>query len=74
MTFSFIPPTGNILPVKETSPVIAKFWISGLFKAKDNKALTSVQPALGPSLGVAPFYFKIMIKNYKIIIKHKKST
>ena len=54
MTFSLIPPTGSTLPVNEISPVIATFWIKGLLRASDNKALTIVQPALGPSLGVAP--------------------
>ena len=52
--FSLIPPTGNILPVSEISPVIAKFSITGLFKAKDSRVVTTVHPADGPSLGVAP--------------------
>lgn len=54
MTFSLIPPTGKTLPVNETSPVIATFCINGLFIASDNKAETIVQPADGPSFGVAP--------------------
>ena len=54
MTFSLIPPTGKIFPVKDTSPVIAKFAITGRFIANDNNALTIVHPAEGPSLGVAP--------------------
>lgn len=54
MTFSLIPPTGKIFPVKDTSPVIAKFSITGRFIANDNKALTMVHPAEGPSFGVAP--------------------
>lgn len=52
--FSLIPPTGKILPVNEISPVMAVFCLIGFFKAKDNKALTIVQPALGPSFGTAP--------------------
>jgi hypothetical protein len=54
MTFSRIPPTGSILPVSEISPVIATFCLIGLSQANDNNALTIVQPADGPSLGVAP--------------------
>lgn len=54
MTFSFIPPTGKTRPVKETSPVIATFCFIGLFKPSDNNAVTIVQPADGPSFGVAP--------------------
>jgi hypothetical protein len=54
MTFSFIPPTGKTRPVKETSPVIATFCFIGLFKASDKNAVMIVQPADGPSLGVAP--------------------
>jgi hypothetical protein len=58
MTFSLIPPTGRTFPVSETSPVIATFCIIGVSKASDNKALTIVQPAEGPSFGVAPLKFK----------------
>lgn len=54
MTFSLIPPTGNTRPVNDTSPVIATFCFIGLFKASDRSAVTMVQPADGPSLGVAP--------------------
>lgn len=54
MVFSLIPPTGRTFPVSETSPVIATFCLIGVFKAKDISAVTIVQPALGPSLGVAP--------------------
>jgi len=54
MTFSFIPPTGKTLPVSDTSPVIARFCLTGVPIANDNKAVTMVQPALGPSFGVAP--------------------
>ena len=41
-------------PVRDTSPVIAKFCRTGLFVARDNNAVIIVQPAEGPSLGVAP--------------------
>lgn len=54
MVFSLIPPTGKILPIKEISPVIATSCLIGLFLAKDNSAVVMVQPALGPSFGVAP--------------------
>lgn len=55
IVFSLIPPTGSILPVSDTSPVMATFSRTGWLVAKDNKAVTMVQPALGPSLGVAPW-------------------
>lgn len=54
IVFSLIPPTGSILPVSDTSPVMATFWRTGRLVARDNNAVTMVQPALGPSLGVAP--------------------
>ena len=54
IVFSLIPPTGRTLPVNDTSPVMAIFCLIGRFIASDNKAVTIVQPALGPSLGVAP--------------------
>jgi hypothetical protein len=54
ITFSLIPPTGKTRPVKETSPVIATSCLIGLFKASDKSAVTMVQPADGPSFGVAP--------------------
>lgn len=47
-----------------------------MFKANDNKAVTIVHPALGPSLGVAPYinsnYNKKMFKLLTIIIKFNK--
>lgn len=49
-----MPPTGNTLPVRETSPVMARFCRTGRSKARESRAVTMVQPALGPSLGVAP--------------------
>jgi len=48
--------------VSEISPVIAMFCLIGLFSASDIIAVTIVQPALGPSLGVAPLQNKV---NYK---------
>lgn len=54
IVFSLIPPTGKIFPVSETSPVIATFWRTGWFNANERRAVTMVQPALGPSFGVAP--------------------
>jgi hypothetical protein len=55
MTFSLIPPTGKTRPVNDTSPVIATFCLMGLFKPRDRSAVTIVQPADGPSFGVAPY-------------------
>jgi hypothetical protein len=54
MTFSLIPPTGRTRPVNDNSPVIAIFCLMGLFKPSDRSAVTIVQPADGPSFGVAP--------------------
>lgn len=54
ITFSLIPPTGKTFPINDTSPVIATFFRIGLFIANDNKAVTIVIPALGPSFFVAP--------------------
>lgn len=55
IVFSLMPPTGRIFPVRDSSPVIATFWRTDRFIASDNNAVTIVQPALGPSLGVAPW-------------------
>ena len=55
MVFSLMPPTGSTLPVRETSPVMARFCNTGCPRARDSSAVTMVQPALGPSLGVAPW-------------------
>lgn len=52
--FSFIPPTGSILPVNVISPVMARFCRAGLFIAKESRADVIVHPADGPSFGVAP--------------------
>ena len=54
MIFSLMPPTGSTLPVNEISPVIARFCRTGVFSAKESRAVTNVHPALGPSFGVAP--------------------
>ena len=42
-------------PVKDISPVIAMFCLTGMSKARDNNAVMMVQPADGPSFGVAPY-------------------
>lgn len=55
MVFSLMPPTGRILPVRETSPVMARLCRTGRSMASESRAVTMVQPALGPSLGVAPW-------------------
>uniref|UniRef100_A0A0A9CGC6 Secreted protein n=1 Tax=Arundo donax TaxID=35708 RepID=A0A0A9CGC6_ARUDO len=54
MVFSFTPPIGRICPVRVTSPVIAKSFLTDFPMAKDNIDVTIVHPALGPSFGVAP--------------------
>lgn len=40
--------------MREISPVIATSCRIGTFFARDRNAVTIVQPALGPSFGVAP--------------------
>lgn len=45
----------NTFPVRDISPVIASCCLSGLPIASDSNAETMVQPADGPSLGVAPY-------------------
>ena len=55
IVFSLIPPTGSTLPRRDTSPVIATFCLIGRSIARDNSAVTIVQPALGPSFGTAPY-------------------
>jgi hypothetical protein len=42
------------LPVNDNSPVMARFSRTGLSIASDMRAVTMVQPAEGPSFGVAP--------------------
>ena len=42
------------LPVRETSPVMARSGRAGLLMARLRRAVTMVTPAEGPSLGVAP--------------------
>lgn len=55
MHFYLIPPTGKTLPVKVISPVMDKFYRTGIFKYKDNKQVIIVIPADGPSFFVAPY-------------------
>ena len=43
------------MPRSEISPVMAKFSLTGVPVASDRAAVTMVHPALGPSLGVAPY-------------------
>ena len=45
----------STFPVSETSPVMATFCLTGLFVASDRSAVMMVQPAEGPSFGVAPY-------------------
>lgn len=41
-------------PVRDTSPVMAIFCRTGLSMARESNAVMMVQPADGPSFGVAP--------------------
>ena len=50
-----MPPTGNTFPVSDTSPVMDRSSGILLPVARLSRAVTMVQPALGPSFGVAPF-------------------
>lgn len=52
--FSLIPPTGNTLPVKVISPVIAISFLTFYPVNKDAIAVVIAIPADGPSFGVAP--------------------
>ncbi len=52
--FSLIPPTGNTLPRKVISPVIAKNGFTFLCVNADVSAVNIVTPAEGPSFGIAP--------------------
>jgi len=54
MHFYLIPPTGRTLPLKVISPVIERFYLTGIFKNKLMKLVTIVTPAEGPSFLVAP--------------------
>ena len=52
--FSFIPPTGNTLPLRVISPVIATSHLTGMLVKAEITAVAIVTPADGPSFGVAP--------------------
>ena len=54
MHFSLMPPTGRTLPLRVISPVIERFYRTGIFKNKLKKLETIVTPAEGPSFFVAP--------------------
>ena len=45
---------GSTRPRRVISPVIATFWRTGIDVRALTSAVTSVTPALGPSLGTAP--------------------
>ena len=53
-TFSLMPPTRITRPRKLISPVIATSDRTRRRVSSDASAATTVTPALGPSLGVAP--------------------
>ena len=53
-TFSLIPPTGNTLPLKVISPVMAKNGRIGFLAKALQIAESIVTPAEGPSFGMAP--------------------
>ena len=67
MVFSLILPTGSTIPVNDISPVMARFCETGLPVARDTRAVTMVQPALGPSFGVAPWN---KTHNYECVVLH----
>ena len=52
--FSLNPPTGNTLPVRVISPVIAMVGGKGSLTAKEIKDDVKEIPADGPSFGIAP--------------------
>ena len=52
--FSFIPPTGNTLPRRVISPVIARRGLTGRPVMADKIDVHIVIPADGPSFGIAP--------------------
>jgi hypothetical protein len=49
-----IPPTGNTLPVRVISPVIAMLLLTLSPVRRDTMAVVMAIPAEGPSFGVAP--------------------
>ena len=53
-SFSLSPPIASALPRKVTSPVIATSLRTGILVSTDTIDTTIANPALGPSLGVAP--------------------
>ena len=52
--FSLIPPTGNTLPRRVISPVIAKCFLTFCCVKADAIDVIIVTPAEGPSFGMAP--------------------
>ena len=52
--FSFSPPMGSTLPRSVISPVIATSRLTGRFVRAEIRAVATVIPAEGPSLGMAP--------------------
>ena len=53
-TFSLMPPTGSTRPRRVISPVMARSLATAVLVSTEISAVTSVTPADGPSLGVAP--------------------
>lgn len=54
MHFSRTPPTGSTFPLNVISPVIDKFYLTGIFKNNESRQVVIVTPAEGPSFLVAP--------------------
>lgn len=52
--FSLTPPTGNTLPLRVISPVIDKFYLTGILSKREAKQVTIVTPADGPSFFIPP--------------------
>jgi len=49
-----MPPIAKTFPFNDISPVIPIFLLTGLSRASEMRAVVSVIPADGPSLGVLP--------------------
>lgn len=52
--FSRTPPTASTCPLRVISPVIDRFYLTGIFKRRETKQVTIVTPADGPSFLIPP--------------------
>ena len=65
--------------MRDTSPVIATSCLIGCPIARESKADIIVQPAEGPSLGVAPFIIRVLLLlciyiNFEVFLSLHKRT